>query len=84
MAIPNDWSNAEIRLYEEATIDVPGLTDDRMAQALYDTALFNWDISPSDRHAVMEAFKTHLYDTYGVEWDNVFDWEGYRSAYDNA
>lgn len=84
MSTPSDWGMAESRLYDDAAYAVPELYDDRMAQALYDTALFNWDISPSDRHAVMTAFKDHIRDQYGVEWDSVFDWEGYRAAYDNA
>lgn len=79
------WGAMEMHLYEDMSTGLPReFLDDRMTQALYDTALFNFDISKSDRQAVMDTLKDHLRDEYGVEFDDIFDWENYREAYDNA
>lgn len=79
------WNYIETYLYDDMGSTLPqSFMDDRMTQALYDTALFNYDISPGDRAAVMDALKDRLWDEYGVDFDDVFDWDNYREAYDNA
>lgn len=84
MTTPSDWGINETRLFEDMSYAVPGLETDRMAQALYDTALYNFDISSGDRHAVREALRDYLTENYGVDFDSVFSWEGYREAYDSG
>lgn len=84
MTNPSDWGNVENRLFDDAAYAVPQLHDDQFAQALYDTALFNFDISKSDRQIIMTTLREHMESEYGIEWDNVFDWEGYRENYDRA
>jgi hypothetical protein len=80
-----DWGYMEMYLYEDMGNGLPSsFQNDRMVQALYDTALFNYDISKEDRNAVMGSLKDYMWDEYGVDFDDVFDWENYREAYDNA
>lgn len=79
----NDWNYIEISLFDGMASGNAELENDRFVQALYDTALFNHDISPADRAAVMDTLKDYMWDEYGLNFDDVFDWDGYRAAYDN-
>lgn len=80
-----EWRGAEMRLYSDMADQLPAqFGDDRMTQALYDAALFNFDISSGDRAAIMDALRDRMESEYGVDFDDVFDWEGYRSSYDRA
>lgn len=84
MPTPSDWGINETRLFDDMGYAVPGLENDRMAQALYDTALYNFDINTRDRHAVIEALRNYMQSNYGVDFDSVFSWDGYREAYDRG
>lgn len=84
--LPDEWSPTESRLFEEFVTgsEVSALANDRLLQALYDEALFNRDISDKDRAAIMETMRDYVWDEYGIDFDDVFDWEGYRDAYDSV
>lgn len=84
MADIYEWSNVEFQLYNNALGHTPDAFDDRFTQTLYDTALFNWDISPNERAAVLDALRDRMWDQYGLDFDDVFDWESYREAYDSG
>lgn len=81
--LPNDWSDAEKNLWHD-TFDPIGGFADRQAQALFDAGYFNTDISSDDRSAIRDALSDYLMDTYGVDFDEVFDWEAWREAYGEA
>jgi hypothetical protein len=57
---------------------------DEDAQALYDAALYMFDEDPENRSAILHNFKQYIRDTYGIDWDQVFDWEDYRANYDDV
>lgn len=82
--LPSEWGETEAVLFEKFLEADSALEHDRLAQALYDEAFFNFDLSPEDRHDIMETLKDHLWDEYGIDFDDVFDWEGYRDAYDSV
>jgi hypothetical protein len=86
MAGMDDWSNLEFRLYESLADQNPALygRDAQIVQTIYDSALFNWDISRPDRAGLIRALRNEMWDQYGVDFDTVFDWEAYRAAYDEA
>lgn len=79
-----NWNYVEMHLFDGMASGNGELENDRFVQALYDTALFNHDISARDRAAVLDALKDYMWDEYGVSFDDVFDWDGYRSAYDTG
>lgn len=81
---PDDWSEIEFRLYSELTDYDSRLANDGITQALYDTGLFNWDIDPETRAQIRETLRDRLWDDYGIDFDDVFDWEAYRASYDEA
>lgn len=85
MAGLNEWSSlTEFRLFEDMAGHDPRMYNDPWIQNLYDVALFNHDVSSSDRAAILSELRDRMSDEYGVEFDDVFDWEGFREAYDSA
>jgi hypothetical protein len=84
MAGPN-WDAAETSLYEDMiSHGPPSIEDDRTLELLFDTALFQTDLNPGDRDAILDELYNYLWDEYGLDFDEVFDWEGYREWYDAA
>lgn len=84
MAGMNDWSDIEFRLFDDLAGGDPRVYGDWVTENLYDTALFNFDISKSDRSAILHSLRDRLWDEYGIDFDDQFDWEGYRAAYDES
>lgn len=84
MAGINEWSDVEFNLFDGMTQSNDSLYQDQWVQTLYDAALFGHDVSGSDRAAVLNALRDYMWDEYGMDFDDVFDWEGYREAYDRA
>lgn len=82
--LPADWSEKETQLFQPL-LEEGGtpLEHDRLAQALYDEAMFNPDLSAEDRFDILETLRDHLWDEYGIDFDDVFDWEDWRSTYDS-
>lgn len=84
MAGMNEWSYIEFGMFDQMAAGNMALYNDSFAQNLYDGALFNHDVSSQDRSAIMNALRDYMWDEYGMDFDDVFDWEAYREAYDNA
>lgn len=84
MAGINEWSNVEFNLFDNMAGGNENLYDDQWVQTLYDAALFEHDIASGDRGAILNSLRDYLWDEYGIDFDNVFDWDAYREAYDNA
>lgn len=82
--LPDEWGRNESRLFEEFVGSDSVMENDRLLQALYDEALFNFDLSNEDRAAIMETMRDYVWDEYGIDFDDVFDWEAYREAYDSV
>ena len=80
----DDWSYVEFGLFDQMAGGYQPFYEDRQLQALYDSALFNHDVSSDDRAAIIEGLRDYMWDEYGVDFDDVFDWEAYREAYDSA
>lgn len=81
--LPNDWSNSERDMWQDAFEPI-GAFDDRVAQALFNEGYFNFDIDSSDRMAIREALDDYMMSEYGVDFNEIFDWEAWREAYGEA
>lgn len=80
---PDEWNTTEVSLWEnliEAT-GQSGLRDDWQAQALYDTALFAEGLTEGQREQALEWLEEYLSDVYDFDFDEFFDWEGFREWY---
>lgn len=82
--VPSDWYGAEKDLYDNLINGDPVLGEDRTLQLLFDVALFDADIRPEEREAVMDELVDYLWEEYGLDFDDVFDWDGYREWYESA
>lgn len=92
MAGMDSWDYIEFGLYDSMAGGYQPLYNDRQLQALYDAALFeNTPLgsdtgytTSADRGEILNALRDYLWEEYGVDFDDVFDWESYREAYDRA
>lgn len=82
--LPEEWGETESRLFEDLLAGDSALENDRLAQALYDEALFNFDLSAEDRRDIMDTLRDYLWEEYEIDFDDVFDWESWRELYDTA
>lgn len=78
--LPNNWSETEKDLWQDAFESV-GAFDDRYAQTLFNAGYFETDYSSDERSAIRDRLSEYLMDEYGVDFDDVFDWEAWREAY---
>ena len=85
MAGINEWSSlTEFRLFDDLVGPHQRMFNDPMMQNLYDAALFDYDISKQDRSGFLRSLRDYMWDEYGVDFDDAFDWESFREAYDRA
>lgn len=83
--LPKKWGPAERDIFRDMVRDIPeAARHDTMLMALFDYALFDNSLSPSDKDIVYFALHDLLQDDYGVDFDDIFDWEAYREWYDHA
>lgn len=78
--MPGDWSHLEKELYQDAFGET--FYSDRVAEALYHEAFFNFDMREGEVSAIRDNLRGYLMDEYGVDFDEVFDWAIWREAYE--
>lgn len=56
---------------------------DPVAEALFHEAYFVRDssFSPEELGAIRDSLTEYLRDEYGIDFDDVFDWDAWREAY---
>jgi hypothetical protein len=55
---------------------------DENAQRFYDAAFFTMAETRAQRELNQQNFVDFVWDEYGIDWDDIFDWESYREDYD--
>lgn len=58
------------------------MDSDYVLDHLFETAFFDRDTSYSDRMDARDDVRQYLMDEYGLDIDDVFDWEAWREAYE--
>lgn len=79
-----EWSGVERGFYSDLERENGAISSDRYMQALYDAALFDHSTPSRERGPILEALRDYMWDEYGLDFDDVYDWDGYRDAYDTA
>jgi hypothetical protein len=74
------WSAAEERLFEDVAVN-DSLLGDELFQQAFDIGWFSPDVDHSYREAAREYVVEWLDQEYGVEFDDVFDWDAWREQY---
>lgn len=82
--LPASWGANKAGLWIDATKSEPRLARDENAQRFYDAALYSFSESREVNHQNLMNFKEFIEDEYGIDWDDIFDWEDWRENYDAA
>jgi hypothetical protein len=80
--LPREWGANKAALWSDATKSVPRMGRDENAQMFYDAAFFTMASSRQEREENQQNFVEFIWDEYGIDWDDIFDWESYREDYD--
>lgn len=76
---PIDWSANASTLYTNSFALLPSF-EDPIAQRLYNEAYHNRSLSSDERVRFRENLNSYLLDTYGIDFNRVYDWEAFRDA----
>lgn len=75
------WSSIEERLFEDIGSRNANIFDDDLLQAAFDIGWFDMNVSSDYREAAREFVYEWLDQEYGIDFDDVFDWDAWREAY---
>lgn len=82
--VPDFMSSRELDIYLSVTEGNPEVFADETLQMLYHEALFDFDISSANRETTYDLLVDYLWDNYGIDFDEVMDWESYREWYESV
>lgn len=88
---PDNWTEKESDVFAHSMDNVfdenPALAqdmaNDEWLQFLYDEVFWG-DYAGDDRATMYEALVAYVDSEYGIEWEDIFDWEDWRASYDAA
>lgn len=75
------WSQDETELWIELTEGTAGAERDPELQSLFDDAMFNPDLTRDERDEAYDMMVDYMWNAYGIDFEDAFDWEGYREYY---
>jgi hypothetical protein len=81
---PDYWYQNEDSLFDALIGGHSTAGDDAHLQELFDKALFDPDVADDERAEAYDELVDYLWDEYEIDFEDVFDWEDYRSWYDAA
>lgn len=82
--VPASWSEEQASMYDDLVNANPAIAGDQQLQFLYQEALFDMELSPPDRQIIIDMLDEYLMDEYGIDFDDMFDWQNYREWYDSV
>lgn len=62
----------------------PELVGDPAIAAMIKDAWLNPDIDSDQRVMMRQGLRAYVWQTYGVQFDDIFDWDAWREAYGEA
>ena len=81
MASSDDgWDHEELELYLDLTEGLVYAEQDPDLQRLFDEALF----SPEHDDDAYQELVDYVWEAYHMDFEDIFDWDGYREWYDAA
>lgn len=80
---PDDWYSTELVLFDQLINGNEDIGSDYRLQDLFDDALFNGfeTLTPEERSDALDELRDYLWDEYGIDFDQEFDWESWREWY---
>lgn len=91
MATSDNWSEDEAEVFDRTLDNVfdenptiaSQMADDEWLQFLYGEVFWG-DYAGDERQLIYANLVSYVEDEYGYEWEDIFDWEAWREAYDAA
>lgn len=85
-SIPAGWSETEAKLYDDFVEADDRIGNDAFLQGLFDAALFEGIHGGGgpEHDFLMDSLREYLEDTYGIDFDDIFDWEAWREWYEDT
>jgi hypothetical protein len=80
---PDDWLDVERDLFDDLVDNDSAMGRDHTLQELFDNALFDFELDRGERMEARDDLRDYLWEVYGMDFDESFDWEDYRSWYDS-
>jgi hypothetical protein len=56
---------------------------DQEARGLFDDLMYNNELSQEQREAVYDQLAQYIWDEYGINFEEVWDWDDFRAWYDS-
>jgi hypothetical protein len=81
MEMPDHWYHDETSMFVDMLGGDPHLVGDDSLQLLFHEALFDMELDPDTRDNIYNTLVEYMWDEYGIDFDDVFDWEAYREWY---
>lgn len=75
------WTQDETELWIDLMEGTAGGDRDPELQALFDDAMFNPDLTADERDEAYLMMVDYLWEAYAIDFEDAFDWEGYREYY---
>lgn len=75
------WDQGETELWLDLTAGTIGAERDPELQSLFDDAMFNPDLTADERADAYDMMIDYMWDAYGIDFEDAFDWEGFREYY---
>lgn len=81
-SLPGNWFPEEYALWGELATEYPEIRGDFFAQTMFDQALFEYrSMDGEQRQRMRETLERYMADEYGLDFDDILDWELYREWY---
>lgn len=80
-AIISQFGETEYGFWHETTKDYPEAYADVYAQNMFHEAFFDFEFENHEREAMHEILEDYFWEEYELDFDELFDWEGYREWY---
>lgn len=77
---PEVWSDEQAEVFDHNFADTD-MGGDPVVEALFMPAYLDMEIDSPERMAARQALDDYIMDTYGVDFDDIMDWDEYRAMY---
>lgn len=82
--LPDWWSEDEAEMYSHllGSIELDALMDDETLKMYHHFALWDWDTAADKRAEYYDLLVTYVESEYGIDFNEIYEWDEYRDKYD--
>ncbi len=82
-----DYGSLPIQEQQEFVYELIGFKQDALnpeAREMFWDVMYNDDMSYAERMGLWNDLNTYMWDEYGIDMSDVWDWDDFRSWYDGS